>query len=227
MFKFEQSRPIRDGARPSVLESIFRGRGISNIFLKFSYFWHVLTHQKCDECTSIAICDQNGIEWAFWAETHTAVHIMGWRMLAEFTTLPTWLCLCTISNLTDTVRGSLYRYILWVLIDSKSWGKMFRKFQKFMTISPLLFSLVRPWFSTFWFRDLTCYRPICWKPQTVYPMQIGQKTCPQSSFKIFPNFDSFWSPNGVFLVKNQILWSYLKDLIMSRRIVFVASKSDQ
>ena len=52
-------------------------------------------------------------------------------------------------------------------------------------------------------------------------MKIGKKTCLESRFKNFPNVGSFLPPNGVFFVKNQILGSHLKDLVMARRIVFL------
>ena len=108
MFKLEENRPVRGGARHLILGRIFRGRGVSNAILEFTCFLRVLTHQGCNECTSIAICNRNGIEQAHFEQRRTQVHIMGgdiyWRGLAASTKLPTWFRLCTISNLTDAVR---------------------------------------------------------------------------------------------------------------------------
>ena len=73
-------------------------------------------------------------------------------------------------------------------------------------ISPFIFRWIRPRFSTFyvvlWYIIDLC---ICWWPKTVYPTKIGQKTCPESRFKIIPNFGSFWPPNSVILVKKSNL----------------------
>ena len=180
MCKFEENRPIRGGARPLYLRGIFRGRCVSNVILEFACFLRVNAPEMRRLHLYSNLQSKRHRMSTFWAEAHSGKH-HGRRYLlaraggvheAADLVLPmhnvkfNWYC-----SRFSTFDGAYYHELPYrPKILRKSVSKIFKKIA---TISPCLVPWIRPWFSTFCFCTLICYRPVCWKPNAVYSMILG------------------------------------------------------